>query len=242
MKDEICAEVHAKVAYTVRIMLNQLRDDLQEHFTKLEVQSPSSNGDCFCKDINKCKEKLATLLPAQKAAQKEEKKQAKRLMKENKKMNKILRKFSQLDAADLSDNENIDAGVFHVPLKLNTTMGGIHPSKIYSSKYSSNPSVVVAAADSTCQNQEKEETSIGSRNLETENEELTEVVVNSPQDVTSLSMVNVLPKDIKIMNKDDSSLVETYHSPSDSEFEVISMPPNINLMSEYARCKWNTFR
>ena len=76
MKADICAETHAKIAYSVRLMLDDMVDEIKSSINPNKV-CPSQGEDCCCQNLQhvmKCLKKCRAICYAQK---KEEKKQAK---------------------------------------------------------------------------------------------------------------------------------------------------------------------
>lgn len=256
MKEEICVEVHAKVAYSMRLMIDQLREDVKSSFEHLDAPK-TSNDECFCKDLVKCKEKLAELWASHQTVLKEERKQLKRVVQENKKCNRFQITSSESD----TDNENSIETSFtqqncpQKPLVVKFDPSKIPPvpprrtSPLHNLVQATNSSSIDGANTSTASQ------SVAVRNKEpkllngpaAESPTVEDSVqfenIKSYQEESSSSITVVTAE--KFPNSEQqlpNSTVETQLSPSDSEFEVISMPPNINPFSEYARCKFCTLR
>ena len=250
MKYEICAEVHAKVAYSMRIMLDKLREDLKLSFKPLEPeQTASNNEECFCKDINKCNEKLAALFAMQHAMMKKEKKQSKRANQELKKCNKVRKNFVSESDTDNEKSGEQNFSTNNLPALLSmydpTKVPPVPPRKtsplrklsVTESNLNSNATLASSKSSELllCNKEHKLLNGPAEPDCE-ENPAFEDQADKSVQADSSASSAktgpeNVLPDDGELQKK------ETQLSPSDSEFEVISMPPNINPVSEYARCK-----
>merc|ERR1719383_1711423 len=102
MKAEICAEVHAKVSYSVRIMLDQMSEDLKQSL-KTQNASEEISSSCYCRDRKKCyscKTKRAAQRASQCLLKKEEKKQAKLAYSAYKESQKKHDRFSYLKSSE----------------------------------------------------------------------------------------------------------------------------------------------
>jgi ribosomal protein L17 len=261
MKTEICAEVHAKVAYSMRIMLDKFHEDLKSSLQSFH--EPISTDECSCKELNKCSEKLVALCGTQNVKAKEEtKKRLKRIQQEIKKSNKLQKNVSESD----TDNEK----------NLDTTQTNLKPTQKYDPPVKVAPPIPPrksSPSKSLVQTTDSLDTPDAARSSNTTdpnlcNKELlahlTKVLnldrqelINEPTgpinneeqspefllcnsepdgNLQMTTTENLLEK--KLQNQ-ESPVAQTSEifSPSDSEFEVISMPPNANPVSEYARCK-----
>lgn len=110
MKAEICAEVHAKVSYTLRIMLDQMSEDLKQ-----SLKAPSANEEvsnsCYCRDHKKChscKTKRAVQRASQCILKKEEKKQAKLAYSAYKESLKKHDRFDYLKSSETDEDNEIE--------------------------------------------------------------------------------------------------------------------------------------
>ncbi|XP_057370680.1 uncharacterized protein LOC130691721 [Daphnia carinata] len=257
MKAEICAEVHAKVAYSMRIMLDQFHEDLKLSLQSLQV--PIKDDVCFCKEIDSCKEKYAVLCASHHVMAKEEKKRIKRLKKEEKKINKQQKNVSESDT-DNEKNTEVSFTTVNLPVpaqKYDPTKAPPVPPRKTSPKKTSVTSPVSSPSDVLSQlnddiarntellahitdglNMDRQELingSVGTLNIEEHTFELQmstegQYEFAMPQGETKESL-----KEEKLKNERNpvTEAVETVFSPSDSEFEVISMPHNIRAGSEY---------
>lgn len=250
MKEEICAEVHAKVSYSMRLMLDQLREDVRSSFEQFDAQKISKE-ECFCQELNKCKKKLDALCTSHQAVLKEERKHTKRELQETKKRNKF---FGTSTDSDTDDENCIEASFSPtVSQKSNgikydlTKTPPVPPRK-------SSPAVISSSLDvgSVSPNKQiteciKEPKLLNGPVLESpaaKEHAIQSEVIKTFQDKSSVSLgatstSNLLDMTDKKFQSKENLVVETQLSPSDSEFEVISMPPNIKpvVSSEYARCK-----
>ncbi|KAI9564368.1 hypothetical protein GHT06_008107 [Daphnia sinensis] len=257
MKAEICAEVHAKVAYSMRIMLDQFHEDLKLSLRSLQV--PSKEDICFCKEVDSCKEKYATLCASHHLMTKDEKKRIKRAKKEEKKLNKQQKNVSESD----TDNEkNTEASFTTVNLpipaqKYDPTKAPPVPPRKTSPKKTSDTSTVSSLSDSLSQlnddvarnkelmahvtdalNMDRQELingSVGTLNIEERTFQLQVSTEGQNEFATPQGETKESSNEGKLNNQANpvTETVETVFSPSDSEFEVISMPHNIRLGSEY---------
>jgi len=109
MKAEMCAEVHAKVSYTVRIMLDQMTEDLKQSL-KTQTTTDEVANSCYCRDRKKChscKTKRAAQRASQCILKKEERKQAKLAYSAYKESLKKHDRFSYLKSSESEeDNES----------------------------------------------------------------------------------------------------------------------------------------
>ncbi len=229
----------------MRIMLDKLREDLKSSSKFLDDQS-LANEECFCKDLNKCNEKITSLFASQHAVMKKEKKQMKRVNPEFKKCNKIRKNcVSESD----TDNEISFDEVNFTADNLPTLMPQYDPKKIppVPPRKTSPLRKIVTEASSSNIDTVAETVFVSSSHLLVNKEEK---LLNGPpaseempalQDQAEKSChadstssptkpikENLLPDNNELQKKETLS-------PSDSEFEVISMPPNVNSVSEYAR-------
>lgn len=253
MKEEICAEVHAKVAYSMRIMLDQLREDVKTTFEHLEAQKPS-NEECFCKDLGKCKEKLAELWTSHLTVMKEERKQIKRVIQENKKCNRFQANYSESD----TDNENsvetsfTQQSVTQMPVVMKFDPSKIPPvpprrtSPLHSLAQATNTSIIDDANTSSvlqpvpvCNKEPKLLNGPATESLTVEDPvQFGKEKFCQEKSCTSLTAGTTEELSGNTHQLQNLSIAEAQLSPSDSEFEVISMPPNVNPVSEYGRCKF----
>ncbi len=262
MKTEICAEVHAKVAYSMRIMLDQFHEDLKSSLQSFH--EPITTDECSCKEFNKCSEKLAALYGSQNVKAKEEtKKRLKRIQQEIKKSNKLQKNVSESDTdneknmLETTQNNLISAQNYGSP----KVAPPIPPRKSSPSKslvktadFSDTTDVDISpeTTDPTLCNKEllvhltkllnldRQELLDGpteTSNIEEQSIEFQ--LCNSEKDGNSpmASADNLLEQKLQNQESHVSQTSEVF-SPSDSEFEVISMPPNVNPVSKYARCKY----
>jgi hypothetical protein len=260
MKTEICAEVHAKVAYSMRIMLDQFHEDLKSSLRSFH--EPITADECSCKELNKCSEKLAALCGSQNLKAKEEKKKRmKRIQQEIKKSNKLQKNVSESDTdneknmLETTPNKLISAQNYETP----KVAPPIPPRKSSPSKilvqtadFSDTTDVANSAetTDPTLCNKEllvhltkllnldRQELLDGpaeTSNIEEQSSEFQLCSSQKDENSQMASAENSLEQKLQNQESPVSQTSEVF-SPSDSEFEVISMPPNVNPVSEYARC------
>ena len=261
MKSEICAEVTAKVAYSVRIMLDHFGEELKATLDAYHGKN-GEEGQCSCKDTKKCracKEKRALLRASHYALKKEEKKLAKMAYKESKKLRKKYLKSSGSE----SENEYLVAdkimpqSSLSEPLMLKpdcTKAPPIPPRNVSpvkgltfasSLEVCSSPETTTAAEEHTVNITDYAESKIlnGSPiiTVGAQKEELhTSKSSENPVSSIQLDMADVITGS---NNKDQllspsSTQAESYPSPSDSEFEVVSMPAMIDATPETNRGKF----
>lgn len=230
----------------MRIMLDKLREDLKSSSKSLDDQS-LPHEECFCKDINKCNEKIASLFSSQYAVMKKEKKQMKRVNQEFKKCNKIRKNC--VSESDTDNEISVDEVNFTVD-NLPTLMPQYDPTKIPPiPPRKTSPRKIVTEASSSKIDTLAESVFVSSSHFLVNKEQK---LLNGPpaseemptlQDQaekachadstsspTPAIKENLLPDNNELQKKETLS-------PSDSEFEVISMPLNVNSVSEYARRK-----
>jgi len=261
MKTEICAEVHAKVAYSMRIMLDQFHEDLKSSLQSFH--EPITADECSCKELNKCSEKLAALCGSQNVKAKEEsKKRLKRIQQEIKKSNKLQKNVSDSDTDNEKNMENTPNNLISaqkndppkvappIPPRKSSPSKNLVQTADFSERPTLNSDISSEATDSNLCNKEllvhltkllnldRQELLDGLTETLNIEEEPEFQLGNSEKDGNSqvISADNLLEKKLQNQESPFSQTREIF-SPSDSEFEVISMPPNINPISEYARCK-----
>lgn len=262
MKVEICAEVHAKVAYSMRIMLDQFHEDLKSSLQS--VQEPQKDNVHFCKEVDTCKEKHAAICAScHHTMTKEERKRMKRAKKEEKKINKRQKNVSESDTDNERNTETSFTAVnLSVPVQMYdpTKAPPVPPRKSSPKKISD-----------TSPGSSLSETSIQPNDDSSYNGELMahltdllninrQELINGPVETLNMdqrTLKHQMPTEVqnklatpqekttKILTEEKlnnqanpvTEAVECLFSPSDSEFEVISMPHNILSGSEYAPCK-----
>jgi len=220
MKSEICAEVHAKIAYTVRIMLDGMVEEIKASLGAIPNAEPNTEV-CPCRDPRKCRpcnEKRAAQRMAYYAQKKEEKKLAKMVYKENK---KLIRKSKYLVMTKSSGSESETGGSGGKKKSCRPQQAQqaeappIPPRKMY-------PTKPVEEIKSVVITLEEDEPKI------LNNSGCMEMMCSSniyePDSSTS-------PTETLSPTKAESALPITV---SDSEFEVVSMP-RIDLAAGYVR-------
>ena len=232
MKAEICAEVHAKVAYTVRIMLNQLGEEIKSSLSAAVASSAAGEASatvdvCSCRDARKCRvclEKRTALRVSNHIMKQEEKRIAKMLYKENKmayKESKRLRKNKYLKSSGTESETD------KKPVKIQSSCcraPPIPPRKV------SPPDVVQPVTVET-----KPSNSSSSHTVITFFEEpkiqnssacnLSEGQIKSNNIYESDALlIDLTAKEAKEEPSMSAPSIEVQPIPSDSEFEVVSMP------------------
>lgn len=259
MKAEICAEVHAKVAYSMRIMLDQFHEDLKLSLQSLQVPIKDV---CFCQEVDAremCKDKYAVLCASHHVMTKEEKKRLKRAKKEEKKINKQQKNVSESDTDNEKNTEASFTTVTHpIPAqKYDPTKAPPVPPRKTSPKKTSVTPPVSSPSDTLSQlsdeisrntellvhltdglNMDRQELingSIETLNIEERTFQLQVSTDGQNEFATSQGETKESLNEEKLNNQANpvSEAVETVFSPSDSEFEVISMPHNITSGSKY---------
>ncbi|XP_046438449.1 RNA polymerase II degradation factor 1-like isoform X3 [Daphnia pulex] len=235
MKTEICAEVHAKVAYSMRIMLDQFHEDLKSSLRSFH--EPITADECSCKELNKCSEKLAALCGSQNLKAKEEKKKRmKRIQQEIKKSNKLQKNNyetpkvappipprksspskSLVQTADFSDTTDVANSAETTDPTLCNKELLVHLTKLLN-----------------LDRQELLDGPAETSNIEEQSPEFQLCSSEKDDNSQMASAENSLEQKLQNQESPVSQTSEVF-SPSDSEFEVISMPPNVNPVSEYAR-------
>jgi hypothetical protein len=258
MKTEICAEVHAKVAYSMRIMLDKFHEDLKSSF---QSYHDSRTGDeCSSKELNKCSEKLAALCSSQNLKAKEEtKKRLKRIQQEIKKSNKLQKNVSESDTdneknVDMATPTNLITAQKYDPPKVSPPVPPrkSSPSKILVQTADSSETLDIAFSSETTElnscdkelltnltkllNLDRQELLNGSTEILNIEEQSPEYQLHNSEKEGNSQMTNADLLEKKLENQSTpNTLTSEVFSPSDSEFEVISMPPNANPVSQYAR-------
>ena len=233
MKAELCAEIHAKVAYTMKIMLTGLREEIYETLKAAENKQKSNNEECYCKNLSKCKATLAALCASHHEIANEEKKQEK--LKKKKYWlpeNKRSRATTASSESD-TDNENANEGdtsSVNIPAQMCESNGfskipPIPPRKSRSSQMAN----LSSDSDTTFVNIMPSQVSLSSRekllNGPTESEMEERQSIKQTVSIKSDSTVSH-PQMANLPKTRGNSIGDPQMSPSDSEFEVISMPPN----------------
>lgn len=262
MKTEICAEVHAKVAYSMRIMLDQFHEDLKSSLQSFH--EPITADECSCKELDKCSEKLAVLCGSQNLKGKEEKKKRKwkrGIQQEIKKSNKLQKNVSESDTdneknmLETTPNNLISAQNYETPKvapPIPPRKSSPSKSLVQTAEFSDTTDVANSAETtdpSLCNkellvhltkllNLDRQELLDGSAetsNIEEQSPEFQLCSSEKDENSQMASAENLLEQKLQNQESPVSQTSEVF-SPSDSEFEVISMPPNVNPVSEYARC------
>lgn len=243
MKSEICAEVTAKVAYSVRIMLDHFGDEMRTTLEAYYEKNVGEEGQCSCKDLKKCqscKEKRALLRASHYAFKKEEKKAAKMAYKESKKLRKKYLKSS--DSESESEFPTADKNIHQIDGGLSKPVvkappippRNISPVKVVGLNFaplfeaSAQPEATVKEhVVNIAVESELKIINGSSAPLEEISACETNTVVNAEKN-TSDHPLNA-----------SSTHAESYPSPSDSEFEVVSMPLNVDMTPEPNRGKFH---
>ena len=258
MKTEICAEVHAKVAYSMRIMLDKFHEDLKSSLQS--YHDPRTGDECSCKELKKGSEKLSALCCSQNLKAKEEtKKRLKRIQQEIKKSNKLQKNVSESDTdneknVDMATPTNLITAQKYDPPKVSPPVPPRKsgPSKILVQTADSFETLDIAFSSETTElnscniltnltkllNLDRQELLNGSTEILNIEEQSPEYQLHNSEKEGSSQMTTAYLLEKKLENQSTPNALTTeVFSPSDSEFEVISMPPNANPVSQYARCK-----
>ena len=237
MKAEICAEVHAKVSYSVRIMLDQMSEDLKQSL-KTQNASEEISSSCYCRDRKKCyscKTKRAAQRASQCLLKKEEKKQAKLAYSAYKESQKKHDRFSYLKSSET--DEDIESEIPTNQLKLVKSsskqvpiisLGALKPQTVTPRKPSedyiileqtSHNNLVAGNEMPQLAKEQPEKVKVASSPKELIEFEKGKSCGNDPLKVETTDGQESSPPD-KFKPK------ETNPSYSDSEFEVVSIPPS----------------
>lgn len=242
MKAEICAEVHAKVAYTVRIMLDQMGEDIKASVIGAVLSSSSANEAtvaaevCPCRDPRKCRsciEKRLVLRQAHRIQKQEEKMLSKMAYKESKmayKESKKLRKNKFLKSSGTESETDKQTPKQPTPC-CTSRPPPVPPRKILppdvvqamtevKPSASSQSASVKVAEDKPCELQEEPMQTRGSNIYEPDGCVFDFSVQTKEEEVPSIA-----PSPVK---------AEAQPCPSDSEFEVVSMPA-VQTAGEFVR-------
>lgn len=243
MKSEICAEVTAKVAYSVRIMLDHFGEEMRTTLEAYHAKDVGEESQCSCKHPKKCqscKEKRALLRASHHALKKEEKKVAKTAYKEGKK----LRKKCRSSGSESEKEFTSQLGSSSKPLlKYDAVKAppvpprNISPVKVVGLTFAPLleartllPEATVAehtiniAVDSEPKIINGSSTQLVALLEAPATSDSNNMVVNAANNTSDQPIHNL-----------SLSHAESYPSPSDSEFEVVSMPSNMNVAPELNR-------
>lgn len=221
--------MHARIAYSMRIMLDHLKDEILNHSDDSQSKSEVSDT-CYCKELKKCKA-CKDKKHAAKAALHSQRKEDKKLFKLNKR--KVLSESSD------TDNE-VQSIVKQKSMTSSMTESKMVAKQQFTCSGSSSVSEdynMAASMLSMKQDDPNDGAKIinSSTKTDTKDEEGAVMVAN-PTEVKLVAKEN---------GKQDASAVEcefagaytvsrSQSNPSDSEFEVISLPPNANTTSYYS--------
>ena len=243
MKSEICAEVTAKVAYSVRIMLDHFGEEMKTTLEAYHAKNVGEESQCSCKDPKKCqscKEKRALLRASHYALKKEEKKAAKMAYKESKKLrNKYFKSSGSESETEIPAQPGFSS-IKSPVVKYDTTKAppvpprNISPGKVVGLSFA--PLLEASALPEATVREHIVNIAVDSEpkiinGSSAQLDELLEATATSKTDLAANAekITCDQPLNPSLMH------AESYPSPSDSEFEVVSMPSHMNVAPELNR-------